>query len=72
MAQFTPPDIWKRHSVLLGIHAGGPNTKIFQCFGVSLRTVQMIRKEWNEYNGNYEGTVTRKPHSFCYENNFLA
>ena len=36
--QFTPLEIWKWHSVLFGIHAGSPNTKISRCMGVNLRT----------------------------------
>ena len=33
--QFTSPEIWKPHAILLGIHAGGPNMKISDCLGVS-------------------------------------
>ena len=39
------------------------NTNISECFGVNLRTVQRIRKEFGESNSDYEGTVVRKPTS---------
>ena len=60
MTQFTPPEIWKRHAVLLGIHAGSTNMKISECLGINRRTVQRIRKELEESNGDYEGTAARK------------
>ena len=63
MMQFTPTELWKRHAVLLGIYARSSNTKISECLGINLRTVQRIRKEFDESNGDYEGTAARKPHS---------
>ena len=35
----------------------------FGCLGVNLRTVQRIQKELNESSGDYEDTITWKPHS---------
>ena len=61
--QFTPPEIWKEHSVLLGIHTESSNTKISECLRVNLRTIQRIQKVLDESNGNYEGTAAQKPHS---------
>ena len=45
------------------IHARSSNTKISQCFCISLRTVQRIPKELEESNSDYECTTARKPHS---------
>ena len=62
MTQFVPPQIWTRLAVLPGIHAVSPNKNISECFGVNLRAVQRIRKEFGESNGDYEGTVAREAH----------
>ena len=45
---------WKRHAVLLDIHDEGFNTKISQCLGVNLSTMQTIRKKLDESNGDYK------------------
>lgn len=63
MTQFVPPQIWTRHGVLLGIRAGSSNKNISECLGVNLRTVQRIRKDFDESNGDYEGAAARKTHS---------
>ena len=57
MTQFTPPEIWKQHAGLLGIHVRSSYTKISECLDVNLRTVRKIRKELDESNGDYEGTA---------------
>ena len=36
---------------------------ISECLGVNLKTVQMIRKELSQSNGDYKGTAAWKPHS---------
>ena len=58
LKQFTFPEIWKWHAVLVGIHAGGSNRKILQYLDVDLKTVQRIQKELDEFNGDYEGMTT--------------
>ena len=63
MKKFTLREIWKQQILLLGIYAGNINTKISISSGVNLRTSQRITKELNESNGDYKGTVARKPHS---------
>ena len=55
--------IWKRYSVLFGIDVGSSNMHISQHLGVDLRTEHMIRKELNEFNGDYVGIAAWKPHS---------
>ena len=62
MMQFTPPEIWKWHHVLLDIHARNYNIKIAECLDVNLRTVQRIQKELDESNGDNKGIVTGKSH----------
>ena len=61
--QFTSPKKRKRHAVLLGIIDETTTMKISVCLGVNLKKMQMIRKELNESDGDYEGMVSRKPHS---------
>ena len=52
MTQFPPPEIWKRHIILLDIQARSANTKISDCLAVNLRTVLT--------NGNYEDMTADK------------
>ena len=63
MMQFTPPEIRKQHTILLGIYSGCSNTKISQCLTVDLKTVQKMWKELDKSNGDYKGTTTWKFHS---------
>ena len=60
--QFTPPEIRKQHTILLGIYSGCSNTKISQCLTVDLKTVQKMWKELNKSNGDYKGTTTWEFH----------
>ena len=60
---FTPPEIYKRYAVFLGIHARCTNPKISECLGINLRTVQRIRKEFDESNDDYKSAAVHKPHS---------
>ena len=69
ITRFVPPQIRTRHAALPGIRAGSPNKNISQCLRVSLRTVQKIRKELGESNGDYEGAAARETHSARSENN---
>ena len=59
MTRFTPPEIWKRHCVMRGIHAGKTNSKISEYLAVNLRNAQRIRKGLDQYNGDYEDTAVR-------------
>ena len=43
--------------------------KISECLGVNLRTVQRIRKELDEADGNYNGMANKKPHFDCSDKN---
>ena len=65
MAQLTPPEIWKWHAVLLGVHTVCSNTKISLCLGVNQKAVQKIQKELEESNGDYDDMAAQKPHSDC-------
>ena len=42
---------------------GNANVKISQCSAVDPRVIKRIRKELDEFNGDYEGTAARKPQS---------
>ena len=60
MTQFTHPEIWKQHAVLLAIHARSSNAMISDCLGISLRTVQRIQKDLDEFNDDYKGAAAQK------------
>ena len=62
--QFSPPEIWKWHAVLLGIQARNNNIKDFTVFCCqSEDTVERIWKDLNESNGDYKGMAGEKPPS---------
>ena len=43
MTKFTPPEIWKRHSVQLDIQHRSANRKISACLGANLRTGLLMK-----------------------------
>ena len=67
--QFTPPEIWKCHAVLLGIPAGNTNINISMCLVINLRTAQTIQKQLDEFNGDYKGMAAdkKRTHKFLDE-----
>ena len=48
---------------MFDIRARSSNKNNSKCLAVKLRTVQIIRKEFEESNGDYEGTAARETHS---------
>ena len=54
LIQFTHPEIWKQYAVLLA------DIMISDCLSVSLRTVQRIQKDLDEFNDDYEGAAAQK------------
>ena len=62
--QFILQEIGKQHAVLVSIQTESSNTKISECLGVTLMTVQKIWKELDESNGAYEVTEAWKSHSY--------
>ena len=64
MLKLTPPEIWKWHAVLLGIHARRFRTNISLCFSVNMRTMPKVLKELNKSYGDNEGIAAWKPYSY--------
>ena len=63
---------WKWHAVLFGIYSKIFNTKISECLGFNLRTVQKTQKDLNEASGHYKTTAVWKPYSDCSDKNLLV
>ena len=59
--QFTHSEIWKWHTLLLGIHTRSANMKISEYLGVNLK-MQRIGKELDKSSGDYEGMASWKLH----------
>ena len=63
MTKFVPPQIRTRHDVLPSIRLRSLNKNISKFWGVNLRTVQIIRKKFGEFNGDNEGTASQETRS---------
>ena len=59
--KFTPPEIWKRHAVLLRIHHGNIIQRLYRV-RVKLRTVSWIQKVFDKSNSENGCTAARNPH----------
>ena len=62
MGDFEPPNLWKRHGVLLAMRAGRTNKEISEFLNISIRMVQNVRKELEDSGFDYEATAERKSH----------
>ena len=60
MTLIPSPEIWKQRAILHDIHVGSSNIKISESLGVNQKTVQIIWKELDDFNGDCDGTVARK------------
>ncbi|KAF2352918.1 hypothetical protein FHG87_016326 [Trinorchestia longiramus] len=61
--EFKFPDLWKRHAVLMSIHAGHNNTDIANWFKVDDSFVRKVRRELLASDYNFEATAARQDHS---------
>lgn len=62
MEEFEPPNLWKRHGILLAIRAGRASREISEFFNISIRMVQNVRRELEDSGFDYEATAKRKTH----------
>ncbi len=65
MDSFDPPNLWKRHGVLLGICTGRKNKEITDFLSISKGMVEKVREELEDSRFNYEATFIHFPLWCC-------